>query len=115
MDAALSCGRGSGKTTLVAAIAAATVDVDGPLVQQRAENVVVASSFRQAKIAFDHVLAFLQPTLAKYGRGPKGRFRVNDTVNSASIKDMVTGASLKCIGSDPAKSSWNRTCVDFGG
>ena len=104
MDAALSLGRGSGKTTLVAAIAAATVDVDGPLVQQRAENVVVASSFRQAKIAFDHVLAFLQPTLAKYGRGPKGRFRVNDTVNSASIKDMVTGASLKCIGSDPARA-----------
>ena len=32
------------------------------------------------------LLAFMQPTLAKYGRGPKGRFRVNDTVNSASIQ-----------------------------
>ena len=65
MDAALSLARGGGKTTFTAAIAAATVDVGGPLVQQRASNVVVASSFLQAKIAFDHVLAFLQPTLAK--------------------------------------------------
>ena len=104
MDSAMSMARGGGKSTFCAAIAAATVDVGGPLVQQRAENVVVASSFRQAKIAFDHILAFLQPTLAKYGRGPKGRYRVNDTVNSASIKDTVTGASVRCIGSDPARA-----------
>ena len=107
MDAALSLARGGGKTTFTAAIAAATVDVGGPLVQPRASNVVVASSFLQAKIAFDHVLAFLQPTLAKYGRGPKGRFRVNDTVNSAMIKDTVTGASLKCIGSDAQRMMGN--------
>ena len=107
MDAAMSMARGGGKTTFTAAIAAATVDVGGPLVQPRASNVVVASSFLQAKIAFDHVLAFLQPTLAKYGRGPKGRFRVNDTVNSASIKDTVTGASLKCIGSDAQRMMGN--------
>ena len=107
MDAAMSMARGGGKTTFTAAIAAATVDVGGPLVQPRASNVVVASSFLQAKIAFDHVLAFLQPTLAKYGRGPKGRYRVNDTVNSAMIKDTVTGASLKCIGSDAQRMMGN--------
>ena len=107
MDAALSLARGGGKTTFTAAIAAATVDVGGPLVQPRASNVVVASSFLQAKIAFDHVLAFMQPTLAKYGRGPKGRFRVNDTVNSAMIRDTITGASLKCIGSDAQRMMGN--------
>ena len=107
MDAALSLGRGGGKTTFVAAVASATVDVDGPLVQPRASNVVVASSFLQAKIAFDHVLAFLEPTLAKYGRGPKGRYRVNDTVNSAMIKDTVSGASLRCIGSDAQRMMGN--------
>ena len=107
MDAALSLARGGGKTTFTAAIAAATVDVGGPLVQPRASNVVVASSFLQAKIAFDHVLAFMQPTLAKYGRGPKGRFRVNDTVNSAMIRDTLTGASLKCIGSDAQRMMGN--------
>ena len=107
MDAALSLARGGGKTTFTAAIAAATVDVGGPLVQSRASNVVVASSFLQAKIAFDHVMAFMEPTLAKHGRGPKGRFRVNDTVNSASIRDTVTGASLKCIGSDAQRMMGN--------
>ena len=107
MDASLSLARGGGKTTFTAAIAAATVDVGGPLVQPRASSVVVASSFLQAKIAFDHVLAFLEPTLAKYGRGPKGRFRVNDTVNSAMIKDTVSGASLKCIGSDAQRMMGN--------
>ena len=107
MDASLSLARGGGKTTFTAAIAAATVDVGGPLVQPRASNVVAASSFLQAKIAFDHVLAFMGPTLAKYGRGPKGRYRVNDTVNSAMIKDTVTGASLKCIGSDAQRMMGN--------
>ena len=107
MDSAMSQGRGGGKTTLAGAIAAATVDVGAPLVQTRASNVVVASSFLQAKIAFDHVLAFMGPTLAKYGRGPKGRYRVNDTVNSAMIKDTVTGASLKCIGSDAQRMMGN--------
>ena len=107
MDAALSLARGGGKTTFTAAIAAACVDVDGPLVQPRASNVVVASSFLQAKIAFDHVLAFMGPTLAKHGRGPKGRYRVNDTVNSAMIKDTVTGSSLKCIGSDAQRMMGN--------
>ena len=107
MDAALSLARGSGKTTFTAAIAAATVDESGPLVQPRASNVVVASSFLQAKIAFDHVLAFLEPTLAKHGRGPRGRYRVNDTVNSAMIKDTLTGASLRCIGSDAQRMMGN--------
>ena len=49
----------------------------------------------------------MEPTLAKHGRGPKGRFRVNDTVNSASIRDTVTGASLKCIGSDAQRMMGN--------
>ena len=82
-DAALSLGRAGGKSTFMASLGAACVDVGGPLVSPRADNVAIASSFAQAKILFDHTLAFLQPTIAKYGVGPKGRFRVNNTVNSA--------------------------------
>ena len=104
MDAALSLGRGNGKSTFVAAIAAACVDVDGPLQANRAESVVVASSFEQAMIVFRHTLAFLQPTLQKHGVGPKGRYRVQDSANRASITDTTTGAMLRCIGSDPARS-----------
>ena len=104
MDAALSCGRGSGKTTFVAAIAAATVDVGGPLVAPRAENIVVASSFEQGMIAFRHILSFLRPTFEKYGVGAAHRFRVQDSANRASITDTETGAMLRCVGSDPARA-----------
>ena len=102
MDAALSLGRGCGKTTFTAAIAAATVDVGGPLVAPRAENAIVAAAFAQAKIAFRHVLAFMAPTFERYGVGLGKRYRVQNTVNSASITDTTTGAMLRCIGSDPA-------------
>ena len=104
MDAALSLGRGGGKTTFVAAIAAATVDVDGPLVAPRAENIVVASSFEQGMIAFRHILSFLQPTFEKYGIGAAHRYRVQDSANRASITDTSTGAMLRVVGSDPARA-----------
>ena len=55
--AALSVGRGNGKTALVAGIACAALE--GPLAVPRAETVIVASSFSQATIAFEHVIAFL--------------------------------------------------------
>ena len=103
-DAGLSLARGNGKTTFTAAIAAATVDVGGPLVAGRSESIIVASSFEQAMIAFRHVLAFLAPTLKKHGVGPKGRYRVQDSANRASITDTKTGAMLRCIGSDPARA-----------
>ena len=120
MDAALSLWlAASGKTTFtVAAIAAATVDVDGPLVQQRAENVVVASHHsarpRSLSTTCSHSCSRLLPSM---GAVLKVRFRVNDTVNSAIHSRIpVTGASLKCIGSDRGRELMgNRTCVDFGG
>ena len=99
-DAALTLARGGGKTTLVAGIASATVDVDGPLVVPAAETLVVASSFQQGLIAFRHVLRFMQPTFDKYQR----RFRVQDSANLASIQDRETGALLRVIGSDPKRA-----------
>ena len=102
-DSAFSMGRGGGKTTLVAAIAAAAVDVDGPLVEPRAECLVIASSFDQGLICFRHVMSFLEPTLEKYGTGPRGRFRIQDSANRATITDRKTGAMLRVLGSDPRR------------
>ena len=102
-DAALSMGRGGGKSTFTAAIAAAAVDVCGPLVSPMAECLVVASSFDQGLINFRHILHFLQPTLEKYGDGPKGRFRIQDSANRATIMDRKTGAMLRVLGSDPRR------------
>ena len=97
-DAALSLARGGGKTTLNAAILAATLD--GPLVQPRAESVLVASSFEQALIGFRVVLAFLEPRIAEDPR----RWRIQDSVNRASITDRTTGATVRVLGSDPRRA-----------
>ena len=103
-DAAVSLGRGGGKSTFIAGIGAAAVDVGGPLVAPGAQTVIVASSFDQGKEAiFDQVLWFLGPTLERYGRGPKDRFRVQDSANRAVIQDRETRASVRVIGCDPKR------------
>ena len=99
-DARLTISRGNGKSTLFSAVAAACVDVDGPLVEPMAESVIVASSFDQGTLSFRHVLHFLRPTLKKY---PK-RFRVQDSANRATIHDRETGAMLRVLGSDPKRA-----------
>ena len=102
-DAALSMARGNGKTTFTAAIACAAVDVGGPLVQPMAETLLVASSFDQGLIAFRHVLHFLGPSFERYGVGPGGRFRIQDSANRATVQDRQTGALLRVLGSDPRR------------
>ena len=96
-SAALSVARGNGKTALLSGIAAATLD--GPLAMPRSETVIVASSFEQARIAFEHVAAFMGDT-----RADSGRWRVWDTAQQARIEDRETGARVRCIGSDPRRA-----------
>ena len=102
-DAALSMGRGGGKTTFTAAIGCAAVDVGGPLIEPMAECLLVASSFDQGLIAFRHILHFLKPSFTRYGVGPGGRFRIQDSANRATIQDRETGALLRVLGSDPRR------------
>ena len=102
-DAAISMGRGGGKSTFTAAIACAAVDVGGPLVEPMAECLVVASSFDQGLINFRHMLHFMQPSFEKYGTGPGGRFRIQDSANRATITDRETGAMVRVLGSDPRR------------
>ena len=97
-DAALTIARGNGKTTLVAGIA--TAYLDGPMVARRGEVTIVASSFDQSRIAFEHVLAFMGERTAA---DPK-RWRVQDSANRALIEDRRTGARVRCIGSDARRA-----------
>ena len=95
-SAALSVARGNGKTSLLSAIACAYLD--GPLAVQRGEVVIVASSFLQARLSFEHVLAFLGDKL-----NDRDRWRTWDTAQTAQtalIEDRRTGARVRCIGSD---------------
>ena len=66
-SATLSVARSNGKTALLSGIAAATLD--GPLAVPRGETVIVASSFELARIAFEHVVAFMGGKLA--GTSPR--------------------------------------------
>ena len=95
--AALSVARGNGKTVLVAGIACAALD--GPLAVPRGETVIVASSFAQACIAFDHVVAFMGDTLRD-----RKRYRFWQTGQLAKIEDKATGASVRALGSDPKRA-----------
>ena len=99
-DCALSIARGAGKTTFTAAIA--TAAIDGPLAQPRAEAVIVASSFSQARIGFEHVLAFL--AARGHDLDDRKRWRRQDSQNSATIEDRRTGSRVRCVGSDPARA-----------
>ena len=96
--AALSVPRGPGKTTLLAAVAAAAVD--GPLRVPRGEVVVVASSFEQAKILFGALLAFT----GTQGDFDKRLWRKHDTAQRASLEHLPTGCRVKAIASDPRRA-----------
>ena len=96
-SAALSVGRANGKTALLSGIAAATLD--GPLMVPRGETVIVASSFEQARIAFEHVLAFMGDKVAD-----KRAWKVWDTAQQARIEHRLTGARVRCVGSDPRRA-----------
>ena len=96
-SAALSVARGNGKTALVSGIAAATLN--GPLHLPRGQTLLVASSFQQARIAFDHVLAFMVDDLKD-----TRTWRVTDSTQRAWILHRPSGCELRCIGSDPKRA-----------
>ena len=96
-DAALSVSRGNGKTTLLAGVCASFID--GPLRQPRAEVVLVASSFAQGRIGFDHCKAFLGDKIRD-----KRIWRLADSEAAATIEHKPSGAKLRVIGCDPRRA-----------
>ena len=97
-SAAVSMGRGNGKSAFTAAIV--TAAVAGPLARARADVVCVASSFTQARIIYEHMLAFLRPWLET----EPSRWRMQDSANRAVLEDRRTGSRVRCIGSDPRRA-----------
>lgn len=107
-DAALSVARGNGKSTLMGAIGACFLD--GPLRQPRADCVIVAASFAQARIVWEHAKAFLREKI-----DDRRVWRTSDSDQSAVITHRPTGARLRAVGNDPRKmhgwAPW-LTCID---
>ena len=97
-DAALSVARGNGKSALVAGIASAVLDPEGPLHGRRREVVCVAASFEQSRVIFEDVLAFLG---ARYDLEDRKAWRKQDTATRAWLEFRASGARVRCIGADP--------------
>ena len=91
----LSIARGAGKTTLTGSLGAAAVA--GPWAVPRGLVLIVASSFKQARISFGHSLAFMKPIIAD----SPDRWRVLDSEQSALIEDRKTGAVLEAREATP--------------
>ena len=98
LRAGLSLARGGGKTGLASALALDTVRPAGALHQPGGETVLIASSFSQAKIAFEAVKTSLEL------KGEAGEYRVRDQQNLADIQHRETRARLRVLGADARRS-----------
>ena len=94
---ALSVARGNGKTTLCAAVAHSALC--GPLSVPRGEIVVVASSFEQSRLIFDHVTQFIGLENLK----DRTRYRLWDSAQLARLKCLEHNTQLRCLASDPRR------------
>ena len=102
--AALSVGRGNGKTALLSAIACATLD--GPLMVRRGETLIVASTYEQARIAFEHVVAFMGERICN-----RDHWRVWDTAQQSRVENRVSGARVRVLGSEPRRAHGLAPCL----
>jgi phage terminase large subunit-like protein len=98
--AALSIARGAGKSAFTSLIGSAAIN--GPLRVERGQTVIVAASFGQARIIFNHILRDLG--LHQMTKEDRKTWRVQDSTNTANIEHRPSGAILKCIGSDPKRA-----------
>ena len=96
-ESALTMGRGNGKTTLCAALAAAAID--GPLAIQRGQVAVIAATVDQGGILFKHLLWLLGNRL-----NDVNTWRVVDNATKMMIERRDTGSHVRVYGSNPASA-----------
>ena len=101
-NAALSVGRGNGKSGFVAGLATAVVVPGGPFHGTRREVICCAASFAQARIIFEDVLAYARGL--GHDLGDRSKWRLQDSANQATLEFRETGARVRCIGSDPRRA-----------
>ena len=100
-NSALSIARGNGKSALVAGIATAVVCPGAPLHGTKREVICVASSFQQARVIFEDVLAYVMSL--GHDLSDRGLWRRQDSQNMATLEYRPTGARVRCCGSDPKR------------
>ena len=97
-DVGISLGRANGKSCIVAGIATAVVDPNGPLHGRRREVVICGPRFIQSRILFEDVIEFLRGF--GYDLEDRSTWRKMDSQNTAWIEHRDSGARVRCIGSD---------------
>ena len=105
-DSALSVARGNGKSALVALLACAVVDPQGPLHRNRRDVDCFGSSFEQGRIVFSDILASLGH---KYDLDDRREWIKQDTTQRAILQHKTSGARVRCHGSDPKRASGLRS------
>ena len=102
LRAALSLGRGGGKSGLLSAICLAALLDDSPLHQPGFETIAVASSFAQALLIGRSVKTSLEIMGKSFGK--RGTFRLRDSQNIFEIENNDSRARFKVIGSDSKRA-----------
>ena len=90
-NAALSIARGNGKSALVAGIASAVVVPGAPLHGVRREVVCVASSFQQARVIYEDVLAYTRSL--GHDLSDRELWRMQNSANQATLEFVQTGGA----------------------
>ena len=101
-NAALSIARGNGKSGFVAALAAAVVCPGAPLHGTKREVICVASSFQQARVIYEDVLAYARSK--GHDLADRSLWRAQDSANQATLEYRPSGSRVRCIGSDPRRA-----------
>ena len=103
-NAALSVGRGNGKSGFCAALAAAVVCPGAPLHGTKREVICVASSFGQARIIFEDVLDYA--TGLGHDLDDRSLWRRQDSANMATLEYRPSGARVRCMRLRSQARSW---------
>jgi len=97
--------RGNGKTAFASAIATCAITPGGSLFRPRGSVVIVASSMKQGRISFDHVLHFMKDIIYQDGEFVGSRktsrdWRVSDNPQIMKLAHLPSGTTLEVAGSD---------------
>ena len=84
------------KSTFMAAIAYCAVAPDGPLFEPMSETVIVAASFDQGKVIFDHLVMFMK----QHTEADKSRYKVRDS-NNLIVEDKQTKTRVRVLSQNP--------------
>ena len=98
-EGAITISRANGKSTLLGALASATLFGPEEFVIRGTEVVIFAASFTQAKVIFETVLEFVDGAFED-----RSGFKINDNEQTARVENKVNGCRVRCMGSDSRRA-----------